>query len=60
MIDENLFIKLASLKWADVSLEKKAEFQVQWNDEASSDQVDFDQGLNRIKSIYFHVISDIF
>ena len=42
VIDENLFVKLASQKWADVSLEKKAEFHVQMN-KAVSEHSHFDQ-----------------
>jgi len=42
VIDENSFIKLASQKWAVLSIEEKAGFQVQWN-KASDAEVEDDE-----------------
>jgi len=42
VIDENSFIKLASQKWAILSIEEKAGFQVQWN-KASDAEVEDDE-----------------
>ena len=52
LIDENSFIKLASQKWAVLSIEEKAGFQVQWN-KASDAEVEDDEGVvNKIEFIF--------
>lgn len=52
VIDENSFIKLASQKWAVLSIEEKAGFQVQWN-KASDAEVEDDEGVvNQIEFIF--------
>ena len=52
VIDENSFIKLASQKWAVLSIEEKAGFQVQWN-KALDAEVEEDEGVvNQIEFIF--------
>ena len=53
LIDENSFIKFASQKWADLSIEEKAGFQVQWNKASDAEVEDDDEGVvNQIEFIF--------
>ena len=52
LIDENSFIKLASQKWAIVSIEEKAGFQVQWNKASDAEGEDDEGVVNQIEFIF--------